>query len=128
MRDSARAARVSIVRRVREDKSVISQYGADIRTTTGATFLVRIQDLNRVLIERDPPHLVRLGIFDNYLTVVQRQAPTNCEHSCGDVQIIPGESEQLTASRAGDERQPDERSPAVVLLPRRVDDFCRFLG
>lgn len=84
--------------------------------------------LGEALARHPMTRVHQLSILDNYLTVVQRQAPTNCEHSCGDVQVIPGESEQLTASRAGDERQSDERSPAVVLLPRRVDDFCRFLG
>ena len=38
---------------------------------------MRVENLNGSLIERDPPHLVRLGVLDDCLAVVVDQAPAD---------------------------------------------------
>jgi hypothetical protein len=86
------------------------------------------QDRDGVRIEADDAHLVCLGVFDGHRAVLADQITPDGQQPGGQVEVFPGEAEQLAASGAGDEGQPDDGAPLSVLLPHRTHDPGRFLG
>ncbi len=78
--------------------------------------LVVAQDRNGVRIEADDAYLVCLGVFDDRLAVLADQVAPDRQQASGQIEVFPGQAEQLSASRAGDEGQPDERALVSVSI------------
>ncbi|MGH4013002.1 MAG: hypothetical protein ACRDSL_03520 [Pseudonocardiaceae bacterium] len=100
----------------------------DLRALLFDALLVVAQEGNGVRIEADDAHLVCLGVFDDRLAVLADEVAPDRQQPSGQVEVFPGEAEQLAASRSGDESQPDESAPIGVLLPRCTHDPGRLIG
>jgi hypothetical protein len=115
------------VRVEREHVGVRGRHDAEGGTPLLEPAPVLGQDVHRFGVERDAPVLVVLGVLLPRLAIALADAARHGDDPDRQIYVAPPQGAQLTTARAGDDREPDERSP-VGLRPRGDDDLGRVLG
>jgi hypothetical protein len=88
---------------VGEDEGVVIERDAEFGAAALHSLLVGSQDRDGARIEADHAHLVCLGLLNNYLAVLADQVAPDGQQPGSQVEVFPGQPEQLATSGAGDE-------------------------
>src|SRR5690606_23006728 len=115
-------ARPVVRRLVGEHKRLVARLNAKLLHRVLVSRAVLLQNLDGRRVERHSAHTVRLGVLLERATGGANIVAAHGDVPGGEVHVAPAQREHLGAPHAGHHDQPNQRSPRLVLTPRRVDD------